>query len=186
MLFSSGKKKQFIKYICELEKLKEFCSEKNYIRQNILDFWSNMCWISNLFFYFWIILSPPNTFFLAKAFVVCIRDRSAPYHFCTSVWRFFFFFSFFGKQPSRIPTPYCPQHLEVWFLRVLDKFSFGSFYWNYFRMPPIITLLLGRAPMVSSSSLIPMKWQEDGGNENPNPTWIMINSAEHWGKWIDK
>ena len=104
MLFSSGKKKQFIKYICELEKLKEFCSEKNYIRQNILDFWSNMCWISNLFFYFWIILSPPNTFFLAKAFVVCIRDRSAPYHFFTSVWRFFFLLLLFWQ--TAVTDPY--------------------------------------------------------------------------------
>ena len=105
----------------------------------------------------------------------------------TSFWRFFSS-SFFvkKKQPSRIPTPYCPQHPEVWFLRVLDKFSFGSFYWNYSRMPPIITLLLGRAPTVSSSSLIPMKWPGDGEKENPNLTWIMINSAEHWGKLIDK
>ena len=129
-------------------------------------FWS-MCWI----------LSPPNMFFLYPT----------PYHFVQIVHRFDdFFFFFFLSQPSRIPTRYCPQHPEVWFLRVLDKFSFGSFYWNYSRMPPIITLLLGRAPTVSSSSLIPMKWPDDGEKENPNLTWIMINSAEHWGKLIDK
>ena len=32
-------------------------------------------------------------------------------------------------------------------------------------MPPIITLLLGRAPTVSSSSLIPMKWPGDDKKE---------------------
>ena len=122
------------------------------------------------FFYFWIILSPPQTHFSWQSICSLYPRSAGPLPFLYIGLTIFFSSPFFGKQPSRIPTPYCPQHLEVWFLRVLDKFSFGSFYWNYSRMPPIITLLLGRAPTVSSSSLIPMKWPGDGEKENPNLT----------------
>ena len=50
-------------------------------------------------------------------------------------------------------------------------------------MLPIPTSLLGRVPMESSSSLIPMKWPGDGVNVNLNPTWTMTNSAGLWGMY---
>ena len=88
------------------------------------------------------------------------------------------FFSFW----SQTPTLYCQPHLVAWSPRVLGRFNFGSFCWNYFRMRPTQRSSLGREPMASSNSLIQMKSRENGERGNQNQTWITTRWAEHWGQ----
>ena len=92
---------------------------------------------------------------------------------------------YFFSQLLRTPTLCFRQRPAASFRRALVKSSFGSFCLNCSAMRPIPTSLHGKAPTGSSSSLIQMKWPEDGENESQNQTWIMTNSAGLWGKKND-